>query len=68
MQVSLRQSIATPYDFEEIHVSAVCSQVGEPMRRQNTVLNSSGTRQHAVFINLGGFPYEVGQFKSLSLL
>ena len=68
MQVSLRQAIATPYDFEEIHVSAVCSQVGEPMRRQNTVLNSSGTRRHAVFINPGALSYEVGQYKSLSLL
>jgi hypothetical protein len=27
MQVSLRQALAIPYDFEEIHVSAVCSQV-----------------------------------------
>ncbi len=29
MQVSPKQTIAIPYDFEEIHVSAVCSQVSQ---------------------------------------
>lgn len=28
-QVSLRQTIAIPYDFEQTHVSAVCSQVSQ---------------------------------------
>jgi len=28
MQVSLKQVIAIPYDFQEVHVSTVCSQVG----------------------------------------
>ncbi|KFY30334.1 hypothetical protein V493_01982 [Pseudogymnoascus sp. VKM F-4281 (FW-2241)] len=30
-QVSLRQTIAIPYDFEQVHVSEVCSQVFEGM-------------------------------------
>lgn len=30
MQVSLSQAIAIPYEFEEVHISAVCSQVCQP--------------------------------------